>query len=76
MDRAVPQCFIDRSYRTQPNKSDSLVGLVEEVGEEGTRTFKNLGELWGSSILTEREDRERHQRGSGRPPIIKPRRRR
>ncbi len=38
--------YIVRIYRTDKKSSRNLIGLVEEVGVEGQRAFRNLEELW------------------------------
>jgi len=42
--------FIIRIYRFEKKNSQSLVGLVEEVGVKGKKGFTCLDELW--NILT------------------------
>jgi hypothetical protein len=39
--------YIVRIYRrSDPKNPRRLIGLVEEVGVEGQRAFRNLAELW------------------------------
>jgi len=46
MARPVVRSLVVRIYRSSPDNPDSLLGEVEEVGEKGLRSFKNLDELW------------------------------
>jgi hypothetical protein len=41
--------YLIRIHRREKNDPRILVGVVEEVGLEGNKTFSNLDELW--SIL-------------------------
>ncbi len=41
--------YVLRIYRRDKNDPRILVGVVEEVGVDGNKTFSNLDELW--SIL-------------------------
>ena len=43
------ETYILRIFRRDRNVPHSLAGLVEEVGVEGGRAFRNVDELW--SIL-------------------------
>ncbi len=54
---SVPRCFIVRIYRQGRNRAECPVGLVEEVGKEGTRAFKNVEELW-TILKPHRKSRE------------------
>lgn len=42
--------YIIRIYQRSEKNSSSLVGMVEEVGIEGRKPFRNYDELW--EILT------------------------
>ena len=41
--------YVLRIYRREKNDRRRLVGVVEEVGVEGSKAFSSLNELW--SIL-------------------------
>lgn len=38
--------YIIRIYRHENNDSTGMVGLVEKVGDQGKKPFKNQKELW------------------------------
>ena len=38
--------YVVRVYRSEGDKPQLLVGVVEEVGVEGKKAFNNLDELW------------------------------
>jgi hypothetical protein len=64
MGRPVVRSFVVRIYRSSPDKPDLLLGEVEEVGEKGLRSFKNLEELW--AIVNSRKGKKpRVTGGSG-----------
>jgi hypothetical protein len=47
IDRAVARwSLLVLIYRLWPHRPDHFLGLVEEVGKEDTRTFRNVEELW------------------------------
>jgi len=54
--------YIVRIYRREKDNPRELVGIVEEVGGEGKKTFSSLDELW--EIL----NRETDSRGTNRLP--------
>jgi hypothetical protein len=45
--------YVLRIYRREKNDPRILVGVVEEVGVEGNRAFRDFDELW--SILNSRK---------------------
>jgi hypothetical protein len=47
--KGILKDYVLRIYRREKNNPQILVGVVEEVGLEGNKTFSNLDELW--SIL-------------------------
>jgi predicted transcriptional regulator YdeE len=50
--------YIVRIYRFEEENPKSLVGVVEEVGVDGNRAFRDIEELWEilrSSISKEQE---------------------
>jgi len=64
------ETYIFRIYRRDRNISDSLVGLVEEVGVEGKKPFRNPGQLWdilnaktGETVQGENEKRQKMRKG-------------
>ena len=46
--------YIIRIYRRAKDRSDSITGIVEEVGKEDRKLFTTVDELW--SILNPAED--------------------
>ena len=38
--------YVLRIYRRKKNSPRTVVGVVKEVGVEGSKTFSNLDELW------------------------------
>ncbi len=48
--------YVVRIYRFDGKNPRKLIGLVEEVGVEGQRAFRNLEELW--AILNPSEGRK------------------
>ncbi len=51
------ESFIIRIYRRDREKPENVAGLVEIVGSEEKRPFRNCGELW--SILSTDHDTAR-----------------
>ncbi len=63
------ETYILHIYRRDRNISDSLVGLVEEVGVEGKKPFRNLGQFWdvlnakaGETVQGENEKAKNEER--------------
>ncbi len=64
------ETYILHIYGRDRNISDSLVGLVEEVGVEGKKPFRNLGQFWdvlnakaGETVQGENEKRQKTRKG-------------
>ena len=51
--------YIVRIYRFEEENPKSLVGVVEEVGVNGNRAFRDLEELW--EILRSSINQEEYQ---------------
>jgi len=54
------ETYVVRVYRRDPSRPREIVGIVEQVGMEGSRRFHNLDEL--NAILTARG---KHQQKDG-----------
>ena len=46
MKKSAMDNYVVRIYRRDTKDPRLLVGVVEEVGVEGSRAFQNLDELW------------------------------
>ncbi len=42
----IMENYVVRIYRSYGKNPHKLIGLVEDVGVEGQRAFRNLEELW------------------------------
>lgn len=63
LEKAVARNFIIRIYRTYADAPNRLLGLVEEVGVNGAKSFNNINELWTILRHTEYEDSEDRSKG-------------
>ncbi len=54
------ETYVVRVYRRDPARPDEIVGIVEQVGMEGSRRFHNMDEL--NAILTAQG---KHQQNDG-----------
>ena len=66
IDHALPRCFVVRIYRSKADRPEQLLGLVEEVGKENKRPFRNLDELW--QILNPHK-RKKSRKAAGEGPV-------
>jgi len=57
--------YLIRIYRRDKENSESIVGIIEEIGTEKKQSFKNLSEL--SKIITQSK-RRRSNRATGKRP--------
>ena len=64
------ETYVLRIYRRGRSISDSLVGLVEEVGVDGKKPFRNLGQLGdilnaktGETVQGKNEKRQKMRKG-------------
>lgn len=59
--RAFFTSYIVRIYRFEKNDPRSLVGVIEEVGRKGKRSFTNYNDLW--EILSAPKPRDKIKKG-------------
>jgi len=68
MNKNIVNSYIVRIYRGKKDKPHSVVGIVEDVGAEDKKAFKNYEELWEimNPVTAGRECPEKTIRAYGR----------